>query len=246
MHNKWKKRIRIALLLAAAGALAVLLGIHFFLGAAVKAGVQSYMPKLTGTDVKMDGFYFNTLNGKLAIDDFLIGNPEGYKTGYAFKLGSVTVDIDMTTVLSNKLVIQQILVDKAHVIYETGLGTSNIGQIQSNIKKYSSSGKDGASAETADKKRGESRKIQIDDFLLKDSKVSLSAVLLQGGKATLPLPAIHLEGIGSDKEGTTWNQAIMEIYSAIFKSVSDVAGSAGNIIKETGKGAFDAIKDVFE
>ncbi len=247
MKEKTKKRLKKIGIWAGIGIVVLLLCIHFFLGAIVKTGVQSYMPKLTGTDVKMGSFYLNTLTGKLTIRDFVIGNPKGYNTEYAFSLGTVIVDIDMTTIFSKKLVVQQILVDKAHVIYEVGLGETNIGKIEANVNEFTQSGKKEPEAKPEpEKKRGEARKIQINDFQFNGAKVSLSAVALQGGKATMPIPDIHLKDIGKEGDGKSWNDAMTEIFSVVSKSVTDVASSAGSVIKGAGEGAWEKVKGVFK
>ena len=59
--------------------------------------------------------------------------------------------------------------------------------------------KDQAKAE----KKGQGKKIVINDVIVKDGKVNLTMAALGGKEITAPLPDIHLKDIGKEKQGAT-------------------------------------------
>ncbi len=70
------------------------------------------------------------LSGKGTLTGFLIGNPDGFNTDHVFALGTVRGDVALPSLLSDKIVIEEIYIDGPEVTYEAGLTGSNIGKIQ--------------------------------------------------------------------------------------------------------------------
>ncbi|OGV37146.1 MAG: hypothetical protein A2X48_04865 [Lentisphaerae bacterium GWF2_49_21] len=247
MNEKKKKMIKMIGLGILAFIVVLIFIIHFFLGFIVKAGAENIVPKFTGGPVNMGSFRFNMFTGKATMKKFVIGNPQGYKTEYAINLDNLVVDVDMTSIFSKKLVIQEIRIEGAQVIYELGLGTSNLGEIQNNIGKATRADKkaDEKKEETTNEPK-EGKKIQISHFYFNDAKVSMSAVALQGVKASVPIPSIHLEGIGKEKEGASIGDAAMEMFNSIFTVVGNMDGSGVGAVKGVGEDAWKKAKGLFE
>lgn len=243
-RKKLLKKIGIGLLILLA---VFVILVNFCLGRIVKLGAESAVPRLTGGSVKMDSFRFNMFTGRATMKKFVIGNPQGYKTEYAFNLDNLVIDVDMTTLFSKKLVVEEIRVEGAHVIYELGMGTSNLGEIQSNISKATGGGKPAeAKKEEPAKKPKEGKKVQINDFYFNDAKVSLSAVALDGAKASVPMPNIHLKDIGKEEKGASIEDVANEMFNSVYKSAADVASSGTNAVKGIGEGAWEKAKGLFK
>jgi uncharacterized protein involved in outer membrane biogenesis len=246
MTPKAKKRLKKILIGSCISVLVLLVLVYLFLGHIVKSAVETVVPKITGTPVKMESFSFSIMTGKLQIKNFVIGNPKGYSTEYAFRLGSLGVSINTGTLFSKRLVIDEIKIEDTQIIYEQGLPTSNLSEIRSNIDKFvKKDEKKEAKAETSGKTSA-GKKIRINDFYFKSASVSLSAVLLQGQKSTMPIPDIHLKDIGKDNEGATVGEVADEIFTAIYASIGKVAGSGTEVIKGIGNETWNQVKGIFK
>ena len=246
MNPKSKKRLKKVLLVFCVSVLILILLVYLSLGYIVKGAVETVVPKITGTPVKMENFRFSVMTGKVKIKNFVIGNPTGFNTEYAFRLGSLDIDIDMGTLLSKRIVIDEVRIEGTQIIYEQGLNSSNLGEIRSNIDKFVKGDKQKESNAEAVQKSGGGKKIQINDFYFNGAGVSLSAVLLQGEKATMPIPDIHLEGIGKEGKGASSGEVADEIFTAVYASIGKVAGSGPEVIKGMGDEALNKVKGIFK
>ena len=93
--------------------------------------------------------------------------------------------------------------------------------------------------ETKKADAGASKKLQLDDFLLKDVKVNL---VLPGGAGTVPLPKfdIHLQKLGQGADGITGAEVVTAMIGAILEKAGPLAADAikngiGNVGKEATK-----------
>ncbi|HBC88194.1 MAG TPA: hypothetical protein DCZ94_14685 [Lentisphaeria bacterium] len=224
MKPKTKKRLKKILFITCASIIVLIVLLHFFLGHIVKAAVETMVPRITGTPVKMESFSFSIFSGKARMRNFIIGNPEGYKTEYAFKLVELLVEVNMDTIFSKKLEIDEIKVNGVHVVYEAGIASSNIGDINANVSKFAGAGKAKEKAEKPAKEaKGEGRKIQVNDFYFNGAQLSLSAVLLQGVTTTIPINDIHLQGIGKNDEGVLIGDAADQIFGAVYREIGEAS-----------------------
>ncbi|OGV59785.1 MAG: hypothetical protein A2X45_13875 [Lentisphaerae bacterium GWF2_50_93] len=248
MKTKTKKRLKKTILFFCASMIVLIVGLYFCLGYIVKTAVIGIVPRITGTPVKMESFSFSMFSGKARMKNFVIGNPEGFSTEYAFSLNELVVEVDMDTLFSKKIVIDEIRVNGVDVIYEQGMTTSNLKEIRANVKSYTGKEKDKRQEETADsprreeKERVEARKVQINNFYFNDVKVSLSVFLLQGAKTSIPIPDIHIEDIGKEGDGVTAGEAAVQIFNAIYKSIGKTASTGTDPVKGLG----DSLKGIFK
>ncbi|MFA6568087.1 MAG: hypothetical protein WCS96_07735 [Victivallales bacterium] len=246
MKPKSKKRLKKILLVSCVFIMALITLLYLFLGYIVRSAVETVVPGITGTPVKMESFSFSIFTGRAKMKNFVIANPKGFNTEYAFRLGSIVVDINMDTLLSRKLVIDEIRIEETQIIYEVGLGTSNLGEIKSNIDKFVKGDKPKEEKAEAPKKAGEGKKVQINNFYFNGAGVSLSAVLLQGGKTTMPIPDIHLKDIGKEEKGASIGEVADEIFTSIYSSIGKVAGSGAEAIKGIGNETWNKVKGIFK
>ena len=76
----------------------------------VKTTVNKYGSEIIGTKVELQGFSLNPLNGTASIRDFTVANPKNYQTPYLFRLGGISIKVDMKSVLSDTIIIEDITV----------------------------------------------------------------------------------------------------------------------------------------
>ena len=171
-------------------------------------------------------------------------------TGTSVKLEGV----DLKSALSDKLVIEQILIDGPEITYESGPSGSNVGKIQENVAASSKSVAPKGAAESKSQKKDQTqKKIQINDFIFRNGKVTMSASMLTGKPITISLPDIHLKDIGKNSGGVTAETAAAEVFKAIEKSVAQSASKAageaakgmGSEAGKSGSKALEGVKGLF-
>jgi hypothetical protein len=250
-----KKKLKKILIYSALICAGILLILSFSMGFIIKGAVNHFLPTLTGTDVNMESCFLNPFTGSLSIKNFTVGNPEGYKSKYAFKLDEVFVDLDMGSLSSDKIIIQTILVDGMEVSFETKMTETNIGAIKDNIDKVTKGDETAESSEETEKgdetqsapesKSGSDKSIQIDDFRFINSKVVIAAQVMDTGSAgAIPIPDIEMKDIGSDSGGASVSEVsaevINELYIAIVKAANNVTSDA---LKEGAGKGIEKIKE---
>jgi hypothetical protein len=234
--------------------------LYSMLGSIVRSGVETIGPKATGGDVRLEDVDIGLLSGQAAIGDLVIGNPPGFSSRNAFELGQFSVKVDTGTVISDVVVVKNILIDGAKITWE-GLAGDNHKKIMENITKFSKS--EDPKQETVEKAGSEEKstpgkKVIIDDFTFQNSAVD---IVLGGQKvASLKLTDIHLTGIGRNEGGVTVGKAIELYYNEIFKSLKDCVvdnremllknvaqlKAKGDELLKEGEGALEKSKEALE
>jgi hypothetical protein len=216
---------------------AALLVVGLSLDGIVKRGVETFGPKLTKVDIKLHKVALSLFSGSGQIDGLVVGNPEGFKTPQAISVGSASLALSPGSLLSHKIVIKYIKVQGPEITLEAGAGGSNLKKILANLNETSGGGGNDANAAAKPKEAGPGKKLEVDDFFLSGAKLHLSLTGL--GSATVPLPDIHLTGLGKEDAGLTGAELTKRVLAAIeqaaAKAAADSAGAiakgAGNVVK---------------
>src|SRR2546427_10845759 len=233
MKTLLKAGVIVVLLLVVA---LTMIGVYF--NSMIKAGVEAVGPKITGTTVKLDSVDLSPFSGQGRLKGLVVGNPPGFQAERAFKLADAKVKVDLKTALSDKLVIEEILIDRPEITYEAGPSGSNIGKIQQNVAAFGKSVAPSAAAESkSPKKDPTQKKVQINHFIVKNGQVNLSASILKGKAFTVRLPDLHLRDIGKESGGVMVQQAAAEVLMAINKSVVQSVAGSGKLLEKAAEEA---------
>ena len=210
------------------------------LGSVVKASVEKVGPMVTKVPVKLDGAAVSIFSGNGELKGFEIGNPEGYKTPNAIKVGSVGVAVVPKSVFGDKVVIRSINVQAPEITYETGLKQNNLSQILENVQSIAGKSE---SAQSGGSKQP--KKLQVDEFVIAGGKINVSATLMGGKSATLPLPEIRLSNLGQGAEGITPAELAEKAIGAIVNgTLKAVAEGGAALAKDAAKMGTDSAKKV--
>jgi len=232
-----KKALKLIALLMV---LVLMLGIAALLvfpGRIIKSSIETFGPKLTGAPVTVEAVHLSLRTATLTVKDLLIGNPEGFKTDSAISLHRVHIVLDPRSVLTDTIVVREVVIDAPQITYELGLTGSNIGKLLDNMAAAAGD-KAAESEKAATEDAGPGKKVVIDHVLVSGAKVRLSAKLAGGLAAPIPLPKVELHDVGREKEGGT---SIIDATLAVFKAVGGaIAGTVTGAGKLLGKGAVAA------
>lgn len=208
----------------------------FFLGSIIKTGVETVGPKVAKVPIKLESASLSLLGGSGGLSGLVVGNPEGYKSDSAIKVGKVSLAVSPGSVLSDKLVIKSIKMESPQITMEGGLTENNLTKIQKNIEAFT-----GPSTKTEDKAdKSAAKKLQVDDFQMSGAKVT---AVVMGKSVTLPIPDIHFTNLGQGADGITaadlTKKVIGEIISGSIKAVAkgamDLGGKGTELLEKATK-----------
>lgn len=247
---------RILLLVGGLGVvLVVALVIFVFtgLGAAIKAVVEGVGSEVTKTEVRLASADVSVTSGQGRLKGLVVGNPKGYSTPSAIELGEIKVTLDTATVTSDTIVIKEVLIDGPHLTYEFGPGGSNIGVIQENAASFGGGGgggsgkggKDsGGTKEPSGARQEGGKKVIIENLIVRNGRVGVSASFLKGKSVGAGLREIHLKDVGKSEGGATAAEVAQELLGALTKSALDAV--AGLNLEGLKKGVGEAIDGAVE
>ena len=216
-----------------------------------KAGIEKIGSRVLGTGVSVGSVHISPWSGEGTVKDLKIDNLKGYQGKYIFKIKQISIGVDLGSLFSDTVIIHHVDIEKPQVVYETGLGGSNINALQRNIQKSASE------KQAHETKPG--KQVVIESLVINDAKVTGSIGLVG---TTASLPKIELKNIGRGG-GMSYAQATGIVFGALVKSLATInlqdigkpLGKAGEVIKTVGqevgkgvgavgRGAGEAVKSV--
>ncbi|MBI3885238.1 MAG: hypothetical protein HY302_05855 [Opitutae bacterium] len=235
-------------LLTVGGGLAVVLvvgyvGMTFFLGSIVRAGVNSFGPKLTRTKVELASATISPFTGSGTLKGLFVGNPAGWSSDKAFYLGHIHVEVEPRSIFGDHIVIDEIIIDRPEFVYETKIFSSNIRELLKNIEEFT-----GGGSPAARTKSGQPIK-----FVVKKFRMTRASATLGVGPAAIPipLPPLAMDGLGVAEGGITPDQLVGAVMKKVLGSI--VSGTAQAALQAGGtmgaaarEGATDAAKKAGE
>ncbi len=216
------------------------------LGSIIKDVVERAGTHATGVTVSLDTVDVEKLTkGSAGLRGLTVGNPKGFTSDYAFKLGEISVALDATTVTSDVIVIKDVVIAGPQVIYELGSGGSNIATIQKNVDRIVGGGTPASGQST--KSEPSKKKIVIENLRIRDGTIEVNTGTLGGQKMRQTLPAIHLRNIGKSggaNKGATPAEVAAKIIDAITEHAMRAVGKLNiGAIKDAVSGATGKLKE---
>lgn len=213
-----KKALRALFLLIVILAVIAAAAASMWLGRGVKLAIERFGPGIIGAPVTIGSVVLAPWSGRGAISNLVIGNPPGFKGDRALSVGAVDVRIKLSSLVTDTIVVESVVVRDPEIFYELGPGGSNLARLQKNAE----GGKGQPSASQGGK-----------SLLIRDLKVSGGQVgaSVAGAGVKAPLPAVELRDLGG--KGRSPAEAVSEVLGAI-------SGSAGKAVSNIGSKALNA------
>lgn len=210
-------------------AVAAVVAVGVFLDKGVKRGVETFGPKLTKTPVKLEDVSLSLLSGSGTIKGFELGNPEGFKSPNAIKVGTATLGVKPRSLLSDKVVVNTVNVQAPEITFETDLRGNNLSQILANLEEATGGPTETTPEET---EPAASRKLQVNEFVITGGKIHVSLTALGGKGATVPLPEIRLNDLGTGPEGITAAELTKRVLKIVLnESIKSASATATDLAK---------------
>jgi len=227
-------------------------GTVLFLDEIVKTAINNVAPQVTKTKVSVDSVGLGLFNGNFTVSGVDIANPKGFSDASVFVLDKVDVDVQMSTLMKDVVVINKIEVDGAEFFYELKGSSSNISVLMNNINSFLGESK--KKAAKADKAKSESedtaasKKVFVKEFTFTNGKVAIGAGLTkQAADVTLDIPTLTLKNIGSEDKGAAIADVVAQAMAAFSSSAMAVVASDGaKALLKGGSGIVDTLKSLFD
>jgi hypothetical protein len=158
-----------------------------------------------------------------------------------------------TTLLHDKIIIDQVLIDGTHVsaeaTYKDGQVTSNLTALKSNVDAFLNSG----SKETAPKKEenavSKSTQTSTKTIVIKDLQVNNSSLTLGFLEQTteIQLPNIQQKNIGEKDKKQTIKDVVVYIFDLIsVESIKAASKGVEDLLKQSAQQAIDGVNKVVD
>jgi len=234
-----KKILASAFAVVVVAAVGIGFWVYSSLDSVVKAAIEEYVPPITQTSVSVGQIILSPTDGAGRINDFVLGNPKGFKTAHAFAAKAIELSIDPASLAGDVVVIHRIAIAAPSINYETSDAGSNFDVIARNVDRYLGSDK------KKDEKKPE-KKMVVELFAIRDAKLGYAPAMLKGRSIDITLPNIELKNIGKNRGGVTGPELAKAISDALKSRITISVGAAakgiGNAAAEAAKGVGDKIK----
>lgn len=218
--------------------LVLLILVVIFIDHVIVNGFNSAAPAALGVDASLGSARVRLMQGYTSLRDLHIGNPEGFHTDGLFDLGELTIRLDKGSLLTDTIIIHEIIIKDMVLTLEQGLTSNNLSTFIASLSG------DDDKKDDKDKKKDDSKpskKVIIEKLSITGTRMNVTITAAMGHAIPIPLPPINLTDIGKDKGGASPFEAMMSILKSLETVVlSTVANSVqllGDGAKLIGKGA---------
>lgn len=252
------KKWLIIVLLIAAVPIILLLAVVGSLGPLITYAVNTYGPALLHTPVRLGGCSVSLFSGSAELRDFVLKNPSGFSKPDAIRVASLSLRLDLWSLMRDTIVIRHIDAEKPDIAYEKKAGTDNFKVLLSAFAKDAAGEPSDKSARTSRSRSGNVKKLLINDLIISSGSVTLNLPQTAGRDITVPLPSLHLKNIGSETGGASPAAVGTAILKALYAEITSpgisgtidrVLGIAGAQAERAGEGVkkgVDALKRTFK
>jgi uncharacterized protein involved in outer membrane biogenesis len=193
----------------------------------VKSGIERIGTEMTGTPVTVEDASISVFSGQGTVRGLRVSNPEGYHTTHALVVDDFFIKLDLRTLLSDMIVIDEVIVMGPAVFLEQKLPGNNLLAILQRIREAESKG---TSAETD---------VLISYLLIQDGTVDFYTRVGGERSARVEMAPIEMHDLGGRDRGSTVERAVREIADRIIEqALRTVPGSGVERLKEMFEGFF--------
>ena len=243
-----RKALYGVVLLAVLGVAGVWLAFNY-LDVLVKWTLEHYGPDVTGTPVHVSEVHISPRDGRGVVRGLEIGNPPGFSSGRAVRLGEVRVALDPATLTQDVVLIHELVLEAPQVVYERGAKTTNLDVIQDRIEAYVKKldAEDGAAGKGGEKPRAGKRRFIIERLVIRGVHVTMTNTSLRGQGLGFDLPAVELADVGRKRGGLTASEVAQVVASTLQQKIAQKLLTNMDLLRRGGvEGAIDALKGLLK
>ena len=222
----------------------------------ITTGVETVGARVLGVPVTLEDVDLSLLSGwstmQVTLKQLTIDNPEGYETAHAFSFPHVQVQVDWRSLLTDTVIVEDVLITGPSITFERLRLGSNLNDIQDNVTRNVQSDSDDEHAEGReedDEEEEESEpRVHIKRVTLKDAEINVSLFGGKRGVMQLSLPDLVLHDIGKASGGASFREASAQIFRAMYTAILKAVMQSGALIpkgvEQLGQSARDVGKSL--
>jgi uncharacterized protein involved in outer membrane biogenesis len=181
----------------------------------IKNAVNSGGSSLLATNVNVDSVNFDPLGGSFQIKGLSVANPDGFSAGNALYLGEVSVKMNVKSLLTDTIMIEEIRIHQPEINIAGKPGDTNLTRLQKNIAGDGKSGS-GSTTTEATTESGGGKGVAIRYLALQEGKISASFAGLAETPA-VKLPSLEMHDIGTKDSSVGVKEAVQKIFVEVMK-----------------------------
>lgn len=227
----------------------------------IKKVVHKYGSEITGTDVNLKRVSLKLGAGEARVRGITIKNPKEYKSKNLFALNEIKVQLNISSLTSDTIIIENVLIDSPSISYEMlSLTQNNIKDVLNNVEAYTAQKPqtaEGKSNSNQKKSSGNEKKVIINNLEVINGKIEVTAGFGEfKTPISLSLPKIRLQNIGKEKQGNDITQTLQIIIRKILDTATTTVINSGSLqnfgqaavenLKNSGKEAIESGKNTLK
>ena len=240
------KKLLVGVALLVACALAAVILVVGNVDKIIKGALEGIGSELLGTQVRVAAVELDLRSGSGQISGFTIANPAGFQTGDAFRMETIRLDLDLSSMDRQPLRIDDLSIQSPEIRLEAREdGSTNLQTLLDNIERNSSK---------ADKKAAEEHPATADSAKADPLRISFETLSVAGVKvhATVPgqepqtvvIPDIVMRDVGQETGLTPAEIGRVVIGEVINRSVEAVLKKKmTEKVEEAAKGFLEDLKE---
>lgn len=204
----------------------------------VASAIENYGSLATGTSVTVGSVDVSIRNGTAELHDLTIGNPDGYQSPYALKLDAIRVGLDIHSLTTDTIVMNEAIVDGASVNAEIKGRQSNLSQILDNLQRFA------GPSQPKQQPTGAQKKFIVKTFRFTDAKMT-AIIDAANAKRTLNIPDISVHDVGVKSGGVNAADLARQLLKPVIDKALERAKTEvkQKAIEKLKKKAKDALQD---
>jgi hypothetical protein len=192
----------------------------FSLDQIVKSGIETFGSEMTGTPVRVESVSISPISGEGTISGFTIANPEDFEGESMMRIGELSISLDVMSLLSDEILIHEIIVRESGFYVEQSVNGNNVLQIMDNIDA------------TAENETSESKMI-IERFYMENAEIYVGSTVGEDVEASYIIESLEVTDIGREGDNADAIQTIANLADKI----------ADEVLSEAVKNGFERIRD---
>ncbi len=226
-----KRFLMTAIALVAGLVMAIGIFVYIKSDSLVKQAIESIGAQVTGVPVTVGAVDLQLTEGKVTLTDLTVGMPKGFQGDHSLKAARIAITLTPGTASKNPLVIRQVAVDGAQLVYALAAdGGSNLQALRAAGNKPTAQGGSASSLP------GSRIRLVIKAFDMTNGTIALAAPL-PGGPGTVKLEDLHLTDIGRSENGLDGADLAQRLVAALTADAlrSVMLATAGPQLKALGE-----------
>lgn len=217
--------MRQKLVIAAIALVIVIAGVGIYLynsiDSIVKTAIERSGTEITGTKVSVGSVDISLRSGRGTIRNVRVGNPDGFADEDAVQLGDITLDLDVSSLNRDPIIIEEVRVRAPVVNAEVDEKLlANVVVIRDHVQRYQASAPRPAKKQDA----GFEKHFVIRSFVVEEGVIRGDATRVGSEKREFELPPIELTDVGGSR-GARPEVIGKAISAALFARITQVVGN---------------------